>query len=328
MKKPIVVSGIQPTGNLHLGNYLGAVKNWVEMQDSDQYDMHIFIADLHSLTGDKTAKERKEQIMVTAAELLAAGIDPEKTTFWVQSHVAECTELAWVFNTVAQMSELERMTQFKDKSGSQKNNINVGLFTYPVLMAADILLYGGNLVPVGEDQIQHLELTRDVAKWFNKKYKTKYFAPVKAKLTKISKVKSLLEPDKKMSKSKGLNHVIELADEPNVIAKKLKKAVTATNGGDNSQGAKNLLDLLQTFGEPDVYKRFSAMEKDGSIRYGDLKVALGDAIADEFKDFRETRKELLTDHDKLAEILMAGANKSKQIAQKNIIEIKKIVGIL
>ncbi|HRH23736.1 MAG TPA: tryptophan--tRNA ligase, partial [Candidatus Magasanikbacteria bacterium] len=232
-KRPVIVSGIQPTGNLHIGNYLGAIKNWVDLQNSGKYDCYFFIADLHSLTGTRSASERKAQILRTASELLAAGIDPKKSTFFVQSHVPEHTELGWIFNCVTPIAELERMTQFKDKSQSQAKNINVGLFTYPTLMAADILLYRANAVPVGQDQTQHAELTNDIARWFNKNYST-YFSPVKPVFTETPKIMSLLEPVKKMSKSLGEGHVIELADELEVIEKKLKKAVTATEGGAGS----------------------------------------------------------------------------------------------
>ena len=272
MTKQIIVSGVQPTGNLHIGNYLGAVKNFVDLQDSGKYEMYIFIADLHSLTGNMDAETRREQITRTAAELLALGIDPKKTTLFVQSHIQEHTELGWVFNCVTPIMELERMTQYKDKSKQQTKNINAGLYTYPVLQAADILLYHGNLVPVGQDQVQHVELTRVVARNFNKRFGN-YFPEAEALLTKVPKVMSLLEPEKKMSKSLGGGHVIELCDEPVVIEKKLKKAVTATTGGDKAPGVINLLMLLEKFsaqggsasggGDKKTYDKFLSAEKDG-----------------------------------------------------------------
>src|SRR3989339_2100661 len=326
MSKPIIVSGIQPTGNLHIGNYLGAVKNWVELQNSGKYQMYIFIADYHSLTGNMKPEDRRAQITRTAAELLAAGIDPEKTVFWVQSHVLEHTELAWVFNSVTPISELERMTQYKDKSLQQAKNINAGLLTYPALQAADILLYHGEVVPVGQDQIQHVELTRDVARWFNKRF-DKCFPETKHLLTEVPKVMSLLEPEKKMSKSLGLGHVIELADEPNVIEKKLKKAVTATVGGDKAPGVANLLMLLDKFGDKEIGDKFALAEKNGSIRYGDLKQAVGDAISNYFADFRAKRKALLADTRKLNEILASGANKAKPVAENTMKEVRKCVGL-
>jgi len=400
MKKPIIVSGIQPTGNLHVGNYLGAVKNWVELQNSGKYEMYIFIADLHSLAGNMTAKERHEQIIRTSAELISAGIDPDKTTLFVQSHVPEHTELAWIFSTVTPMGELKRMTQFKDKAGfldyekklkkgtedgsinkdleknlklwlakkhvftkedvkemfpkviepllhTVKNNFfdkpeqlenkaNTGLFTYPILQASDILLYGGQVVPVGQDQIQHVELTRDIAKKFNKKF-GKYFPETKHLLTEIPKVMSLLEPEKKMSKSLGEGHVIELADEPNVIEKKLKKAVTASAGGEGAPGVQNLLLLLKQFsaqdgsasggGDEAVYNGFVQAEMDGTIRYGDLKSEVAKALDEYFAEFREKRNELMMNHDELAEILIAGAEKAKPVAQKTMDSVRKLVGI-
>ncbi|MBI2436810.1 MAG: tryptophan--tRNA ligase [Candidatus Magasanikbacteria bacterium] len=334
--KPLIVSGIQPTGNLHIGNYLGAVKNWIELQNSGKYDMHIFIADLHSLTGKLSADELREQIIKTSAELLASGIDPKETTLWVQSHVAEHSELTWIFNCVTPIAELERMTQFKDKSQQQAKNINVGLFDYPVLQAADILLYKGELVPVGQDQVQHVELTRDIARWFNKKF-GEYFPETKPLLTEIPKVMSLLEPMKKMSKSLGLGHVIELADEPEVIEQKLKKAVTATEGGGLAPGVENLLLLLKQFsaqggstsgGSDDtLYKKFVSAEKDGSIRYGDLKTELAKAIGTYFEEFRKKRLELLEDRDKLGEILALGAKKARVEARETMDSVRKMVGI-
>jgi len=326
MSKPIIVSGIQPTGNLHIGNYLGAVKNWVELQNSGKYQMYIFIADYHSLTGGMKAEERRAQIIHTAAELLAAGIDPEKTVFWVQSHVPEHTELAWVFNCVTPISELERMTQYKDKSQQQAKNVNAGLFTYPLLQAADILLYHGEVVPVGQDQVQHVELTRDIARWFNKRYQD-YFSETKHLLTHIPKVMSLVEPTKKMSKSLGQDHVIELADEPTVIEKKLKKAVTATEGGGEAPGVANLLLLLKQFGDKKNHDEFVKAEKDGSIRYGDLKKALGESISTYFADFRKRRSELLKNSDELAEILTQGAQKAQKVAAKTMEDVKKMIGV-
>ena len=326
MPQPIIISGIQPTGNLHIGNYLGAVKNWVDLQNSDNYQLYIFIADLHSLTGGMSAEGRREQIMITAAELVAAGIDPQKTTFFVQSQVPEHTELAWVFNCVTPVAELYRMTQFKDKSERQEKNINSGLLTYPILQAADILLYHGALVPVGQDQVQHLELTRDTARWFNNKF-GEYFGEVKPLLTEIPKVMSLLEPTKKMSKSLGAGHVIELADDPKTIEAKLKKAVTATEGGGDAPGVENLLSLLKQFGDGATYQQFAQAEKNKTIRYGDLKQALAEALATYFADFRDRRNALLDDRKRLAKILAEGAAKAKPVAQKTLHDVYHLVGL-
>ena len=326
MSKPILFSGIQPTGNLHIGNYLGAVKNWVTLQNSGEYDCFFSVVDYHSLTGNMTAEERREQITRTVIELLAAGIDPEKSTLFVQSHVPEHTELAWIFNSLTPMAELERMTQYKDKSTQQAKNINAGLFTYPVLQVADVLLYHGTHVPVGEDQVQHIELVRDVARWFNNRYGN-YFPETEVLLTHIPRVKSLLEPTKKMSKSKGQGHVIELADEPESIANKLKKAVTASEGEEGSPGVANLLLLLKEFGSAGDYTKFSAAEKEGSIRYGDLKQVLAESIATYFADFRKKRAALLQDNTTVTAIMESGAKKAGDVAKETMSVVRKMVGV-
>ena len=324
--KPILFSGIQPTGDLHIGNYLGAVRNWVELQNSGEYDCHFCIVDYHSLTGNMDANDRRDQILRTAAELIAAGIDPEKSTLFVQSHVQEHTELGWIFNCVTPITELERMTQFKDKSIRQEKNINTGLLTYPVLQAADILLYRATHVPVGKDQVQHIELTRDIARWFNNRFET-YFPETESLLTKIPKVMSLLEPTKKMSKSAGHGHYLALADEPDVILKKVKKAVTATEGGDIAPGVENLLMLLEEFGDASEYENFVQAEKDGSIRYGDLKESVASVLSEYFSSFRNKRRELIDSHDEVAAVLIQGAEKAGEKARGTMEEVRKIVGI-
>ncbi|MFA6106023.1 MAG: tryptophan--tRNA ligase [Patescibacteria group bacterium] len=327
MSKPIIVSGIQPTGNLHIGNYLGAIKNWVGLQNSGKYDMYIFIADLHALTGLQTSDERRKQILATAAELIAVGIDPKKTTFFIQSDVKEHTELSWILSNVTNVNELERMTQYKDKSERQHNNINAGLLTYPILQAADILLYKGALVPIGQDQIQHLELTNDIARWFNNRYGAT-FNIVKPLLTHIPKVMSLLEPTKKMSKSLGHGHVIDLCDEPEVITEKIKKAVTATEGGVGAPGVQNLLSLLKEFGDEKIHSKFVGDEKNKIIRYGDLKQALAEAISAYFADFRKKRTTLLKDDKKLKTILKKGATTAEKVAKTTIKEVRNKVGLV
>jgi len=322
----IIFSGIQPTGNLHIGNYLGAIKNWVALQNSGEYECYFSIVDYHSLTGNMTPDERREQILRMASELIACGIDPKKSTLFVQSHVPEHTELAWVFTTVTPMAELERMTQYKDKSVSQAKNINVGLFSYPVLQTADILLYHGTHVPVGEDQVQHVELTRDIARWFNKRYGT-YFPETKVILTETPRVKSLLDPASKMSKSKGAGHVIELADEPDVIAKKLKKAVTASEGGGESPGVENLLLLLKEFGDATTYQVFLTEENNGSIRYGDLKDAVGKAIITSLAPIRACRAELLAKPKEIEKIMEDGRKRASVVAGKTMEDVRKLIGV-
>ncbi len=326
MKKQIIFSGLKPTGTLNIGTYLGAVKNWIELQNSGEYEMFIFIADLHSLNSDLTPEALREFTHTVAAEILSCGIDPNKVTFFVQSHIPEHAELTWILTNTTPVSELFRMTQFKDKSQKQAKNINAGLLNYPILMAADILLYKGTLIPVGQDQIQHVELTRDIARWFNNRYGD-FFPEVKHVLTEVPKVMGILEPTKKMSKSDGANNVIELADEPEVIINKLKRAVTATSGGTSSPGAENLLLLLKTFGKPEQHEQFAQAEKDGTIRYGDLKQTLATAIADYFADFRAKRNELLQDRKKLEDILASGAKKARQVAEQTMVDVRKLVGI-
>lgn len=326
MSRPVILSGIQPTGNFHVGNYLGAVKNWVDLQAKGDYEMFIFIPDLHSLTGDLPADERRALMTNAAVELLACGLDPQKTTLFVQSHVPEHAELAWIFNCVTPVAELERMTQYKDKSEKQTKNINAGLLTYPALMAADILLYRATVIPVGMDQIQHVELTRDTARWFNNRF-GEYFAEPNHLLSPVPKVMSLLEPTKKMSKSHGLDTVLQLCDEPEELQRKLKKAVTATEGGAGAPGVQNLLDLLMHFGNAEIHAQFVAAEKDGSIRYGDLKAAVADAVGTHFADFRARRKELLANPAEIDRILADGAERARAVAQKTMGEVRKLVGI-
>jgi len=269
-KKQTILSGMQPTGEIHIGNYLGALKNFIELQD--QYQCIFFLATYHSLSEDYNPKEKKQQIINLAIDYLAAGLDPEKCIIFNQPDVPETTELAWIFNTLTPLAELERMTQFKDKSAKQSKNINIGLLDYPVLQAADILLYHSELVPVGKDQIQHVEITRNIARWFNNKYQKDYFAEPKPLLTEVPKVMSLIEPDKKMSKSSGAKHYIAINDSPKTISDKLAKAVTGTgNEKTLPQGALNLLDLLKHFGTEEEIDYFNQQVKTKNIKYGELK---------------------------------------------------------
>ncbi len=225
-KQQTIFSAIQPSGELHIGNYLGALKNFTELQN--KYNCFFFIADYHSITGDYDPKEKPAQIFDLALDFLAAGLDPEKCTLAVQSQIPGHTELAWIFNTVTPISELQRMTQFKDKANHQNKNINIGLFDYPVLQAADILIYKACLVPVGQDQVQHVELTRKIARFFNNKF-GKTFPEPKDIITETPKIMSLADPTKKMSKSHGAKSYIGINDEPEMIKKKMRKAVTVSN---------------------------------------------------------------------------------------------------
>lgn len=324
MKKGIILSGIRATGNLHIGNYLGALKQYVDLQNEGKNDCYFFVADLHAITTPFNPKELKANTLNVVADYLAAGIDPKKSTIFIQSHVLEHAELAWIFNCITQLGELERMTQYKDKSKEHKENINAGLLTYPILMAADILLYKPSMVPVGDDQTQHLELARDLARRFNKRF-GKTFPEPKNFMLKPLRIKSLKHPDKKMSKTG--DEPIYISDSPAEIEAKLKKAVTASSG-EGSAGVDNLMFLLEQFGTKESVGQFRAAIKDSSIRYSDLKMELAHAIADHFADFRKKKKELLADKQLLAQILADGAARAREIAHTTMNEVKEKTGLL
>lgn len=344
-KKQIIVSGAQPSGRLHVGNYCGAQRNWLALQDSG-LDAYFFIADYHSITEDYDPDEKRRQVTDLALDLLALGIDPKKCTLFLQSDVPEHTELCWIFNTVTPVSFLERMTQFKDKASHQAKNVNMGLFDYPVLQAADILMYKGDFVPVGVDQVQHVELTRDIARFFNNKYKTDFFPETKPKLTETPKILSLADPLKKMSKSHGEKTYVALSDEPEAIMEKMKKAVTESTGvlphdpmkedflakiadrPDDERrgyaGVWNLLAMLKIFGQPHEADRVAAAQP---IKYGDLKKLVAMRTAEYFADFRERRKTLAKDPKKVREILDLGAKKARKVAQATMEDVRKTIGI-
>lgn len=320
--KPILFSGVQPTGKLHIGNYLGAIKNWVDLQNSNEYQTIFSIVDLHSLTQDYEVAKKSDEIYATLADYLACGIDPKKSIIFLQSHVKEHTELAWIFNCITPVAELERMTQYKDKAERQKDNINMGLFDYPVLMAADILLYKAEVVPVGEDQVQHVELTRIVARKFNNRW-GKTFEEPKSKLTRAARLMALNDPMKKMSKSLGEKSYIALSDTPEEIAAKIKSAVTTPEGG------RNLIDLLRAFSDDNkLINKFEKEITDGTIRYSELKEILSKAIIDTLKPIQEKRAKLLTNKKYLDKILKHGAKQAEKIAQKNMTEFKKKIGLI
>ncbi len=325
MAKPRIISGIQPTGKLHLGNYLGSLKNFIELQNSGKYECFFFIADLHSLTENYDPTQKQADVLEVIATFLALGLDPKKSTLFLQSAIPAHTQLAWIFNTLTPIGELERMTQYKDKSSRQKDNVNVGLFTYPVLQAADILLYKPFGVPVGQDQIQHVELTRTIARKFNTKY-GELFPEPKELLTPVPKVMSLLEPEKKMSKSLGDQHVINLTDEPDVIKKKLARAVTATEGGSENPGVTNLLTILEQF-DPEKSKAFWKQEADRDIRYSEVKAVLTEVLDKTFAAFRKEHARLLAHPKECTAILRAGNQKATEFAQATLDEVNEKVGL-
>jgi len=328
MIKSRILSGIQPTGKLHIGNYLGALKNFVDLQNSNKYECYFCIVDYHSITEDYDPKEKPLQILDLALDFIAVGLDPKKSTLFLQSMISEHTELAWIFDIITPVAELERMTQYKDKAGRQEKNINAGLFNYPILMAADILLYKPTVVPVGDDQTQHLEITRKIVKKFNNKFGQTFNEP-KMLLTKSPRVMSLLEPNKKMSKSEPAGCLF-LTDEPDEIEKKIKRAVTDTSpdGKTKSAGVANLFSLLENFGTKDDISKFEDAHKAGTIRYSELKEILTKRIADHFSDFRKTRKKLVKNSDKVKKIILDGSRKAKKVASMTLMEVKQKIGLV
>jgi len=302
MAKDIILSGTRPTGKLHIGNYLGSLANFVKLQND--YECYFFIADLHSLNEPFDPKIKYQQIINLTKDYLAAGLDPKKCTIFAQSHVPEHSELAIILSNIIPVSFLFRMTQYKEKSADRAQaNVNAGLLYYPVLMAADILMYKSSKIPVGQDQTQHVELARDVAGFFNNKFGQTFPEP-KPLYTEVPKVMSLLSPDKKMAKSLGDNHCIYIDDEPETIKQKLAKAVTDTGDG-KGLGAKNLLDLIKIFSQEKVYNKFLADSKKGDLKYSELKEQLAKDIANYFSDFRKKKKQI--SEKKVKKVLAGGA---------------------
>src|SRR5665213_3230502 len=325
--KPALVSGIQPTGRLHIGNYLGALKNFVDLQNSGDYQCYFIVVDLHSITENFDPKEKNAQILETAAEYLAGGIDPKKSVLFLQSQIPAHSELSWILSSITPIGELERMTQYKDKAGRQNANINVGLFTYPVLMAADILLYSPRVVPVGDDQLQHLELTRTLARKFNKKFGETFIEP-KDLLTKTSRVMSLKDPSRKMSKSQP-EGCLFLDDSPEQIKSKIARAVTDSGSEieyhpEKKPGLANLLEIYGalTYMEPHlVAKDFSGQQ------YSALKKQLAEVVTDYFAQFRTDKKALLAKPAGLIKILNAGSEQAAKVAEKKMEEVKEKIGL-
>ncbi|MBI4992350.1 MAG: tryptophan--tRNA ligase [Candidatus Harrisonbacteria bacterium] len=322
MSKPILISGTQPDGRLHLGNYLGAIKNWVELQNSEKYECYFIIVDYHSLTVDFNPTEKKEEVLGVVRAYLAAGIDPKKSKIFVQSRIPECTELAWILNTITPLGELERMTQFKEKS-ENKESVNTGLLTYPILMAADILLYDARFVPVGEDQLQHLELTRTLARKFNNKFGKTFIEP-RAILSKASRVMSLDNPSKKMSKSHP-ETCLFLDDPPKDIEFKIKRAVTDSGSEvkfdlEKKPGVSNLLliyEALSGITIPKLEKKYAGKG------YGQFKSNLAEVAIKTLATFRESK----FSDKKLKSILTNGAEKAKKIASSKMQVIKNRLGL-
>ena len=323
-----ILSGIQPTGELHLGNYLGALKQWIALQND--HECFYMLADLHALTMPQDPKTFRKQVIEKAAEYIAVGLDPERCTIFVQSDVKEHTELAWIFNTLTPISELERMTQYKDKSKKQKGDSNVGLFDYPVLMAADILLYLPGAVPVGHDQIQHVELTRLIARKFNAKYGKTFLEPKPLLSKQGARIMSLKNPVNKMSKSDGQDSYISLFEEPEAIKKKIATALTDPGkeivyDTVKKPGISNLLTIYSLFVNmpiPEVEKKFK------NKGYADFKKSLSDVLTEELGPFRRKKQELLKKETAIEEILKKGRDKARSQAQTTMQDVIKKIGLL
>ncbi len=329
MGKKVILSGIQATGDLTLGNYVGALKNFVKMQE--EFDCYYMIANLHALTVRRDPKELKNNTLKILASYIAAGIDPDKSTVFLQSQVHEHAELGWVLDCYTYMGELSRMTQFKDKSAKHADNINAGLFTYPSLMAGDILLYQANLVPTGEDQKQHVELTRDIAERFNKLYGDTFKIP-EPYIPKVgARIMGLQDPTSKMSKSSTIpNDTILLVDTPEDIMKKVKKAVTDSEGivkydEKNKPGISNLMEIYGII----TNKKMDEIEKEfqGS-GYGTFKTAVAEAIINELEPFHKKYNELMDNPKYLEEIYDEGAKKASQVASKTLKDVYEKIGII
>ena len=325
--KPVLVSVIQPTGRLHIGNYLGALKNFVELQNSGKYQCYFFIADLHALTENPDPKELNKNIANLASDFLAAGIDPKKSVIYQQSQIPAHAELAWILNTIAPIGELERMTQFKDKSSRQAENVNVGLFDYPVLMAADIIMYDTAVVPVGEDQLQHLELTRTLARKFNARFGKTFIEP-KALMTPTPRVMDLRNPGKKMSKSDPAGCLF-IDDSPEEMRSKIMNATTDSQSNiahdkHRRPGISNLIEIYSMISG----EKIESVEKIFAGKgYAEFKKSLAEEVSGYFADFRKKKKSLMSKQPALKTVLNSGSKKASTKASAKVKEVKKKIGL-
>lgn len=325
--KKVIVSGLKPSGKLHIGNYLGVIKKAIELQNIGKYQCFYFIADYHSLTTEFDPQEKKEEILNMAIDLLACGINPKKSIFFIQSHILEHTNLAWIFNNLISVGRLSGMIEYKEKI-AEGHIPNVGLFDYPVLMAADILLYNANFVPVGEDQLQHLELTRDIARIFNQRF-GKTFNEPRPILTKTPRLMSLDNPTKKMSKTLPRG-CLYLSDEPKIIFQKIKSAVTDSESQINydPQNRPAISNLLLIYSEFSGLPLSTVVQKFKNSGYFAFKQVLSEVILKTILPIQEKRKNLLKNKKEVFKILENGAQKAKRIAQKNLERIKAKIGLI
>lgn len=325
-KKQIIFSGMQPSGYVTLGNYLGALNNWTKLQDD--YNCLYCIVDMHAITVRQDPAKLRKQARDILMQYIAVGLDPEKNIIYYQSHVPQHAELSWILNCYTYMGELSRMTQFKEKSSKHSNNINSGLFTYPVLMAADILLYQANLVPVGHDQLQHLEITRDIANRFNGIYGDVFTIP-DAYVGKVgARVMALQEPTKKMSKSDdNQNNTIALLDDPKVIINKFKKAVTDSDNqvrfSEDKPGISNLLNIYCAVTEKSIEE---AEREFANVGYGQFKLAVGEAVVNALEPIQKRFKELENNKDYIDNIIKVNGEKASKIADRTLSKVHKKIG--
>ena len=323
----ILYSAVQPSGNLTIGNYVGAIRNWVKLQH--EFTCFYAIADLHAITVRQVPAELRRHTLELAALYIACGIDPEQCTLYVQSHVSAHAELAWILNTITYVGEMERMTQFKDKAAKHAENVNMGLMAYPVLMAADILLYQAHVVPVGIDQRQHLEITRDIATRFNNRYGETFRIPEAYIVKEGAKIGSLQDPVHKMSKSdENPNASVYMADDRDTIIRKFKRAVTDSDNrivaSEDKPGVTNLLNIYASFKGCTVAEAEKEFEDKG---YGDFKLAVGETVADALAPIQAEQKRLLADKAYLGEILARGAQNAAYAARKTLSKVQRKIGL-
>ena len=327
--RPVSYSGVQPSGNLTIGNYLGAIKNFPIY--SEQYKCFYCVVDQHAITVRQVPAELRRRTYETIALYIACGLDPEKNTLYVQSHVPAHTEMAWMLNCFTMFGELSRMTQFKDKSQKHADNVNAGLFTYPVLMAADILLYQTNVVPIGHDQKQHLELARDIVDRFNQLYPDTFTMPEPIIAKSGAKIMSLAEPTQKMSKSdENENAVVRILDAPDAIMRKFKRAVTDSDSEirfdpENKPGVSNLLTIYSCFSGKSIDE--AEREFDGK-GYGDFKAAVGQVCCDKLIPVQEEYRRILADKAYLEEVMKKGADEASYYARKTLSKVRRKLGFV
>ncbi|MCM1438666.1 MAG: tryptophan--tRNA ligase [Roseburia sp.] len=326
-EKKTLYSGIQPTNNLTIGNYLGAFKDWAAYQD--KYDCYFAMADMHAITVRQQPAQLRANTLSLAAAFIASGVNPEKCALYVQSHVPCHAELCWALNTFTYVGEMERMTQFKDKSRRHADNINMGLMDYPVLMAADILLYKTDVVPVGADQRQHVEIARDIAQRFNNAYSPTFTVPEGVYNKYAAKIYDLQDPSKKMSKSaENPNGTVFLSDDRDTVIRKFKRAVTDSGAcvkydPETKAGVSNLITIYSQFSGKNVQETEREFEGKG---YGDFKLAVGEVVADKLIPFQEEQKKVIKDKEYLEKSLSLGAEKAYKVARKTLSKVYKKIG--